>query len=124
MPFFLNNYALDVAKKVSSKIDVVDKEAINQSIESILMTEPNERVFENFGSFLSQIIFESLDSRSAEKLLDEIISLILTYEKRISILPNLCSMNISQSSHSLSLSIVYVISQDNSPGEFNKKIVF
>lgn len=124
MPFFLNDYALDIAKKVSSKIDVVDKDAINQSIEAILMTEPNERVFENFGSFLSQIIFENLDSRTAENLLDEIIRLILRYENRISILSNLCSMVISQNTHSLTLTIVYVISQDNSPGEFNKKIVF
>jgi len=30
--FFNSNYALDLAKKVSSQSDVVDKAAINQSI--------------------------------------------------------------------------------------------
>ena len=124
MAYFLNEYALDVAKKVSTDMDVVDKSAINQSIESILMTEPNERVFEDFGSFLSGIVFESLDARSAEALLDNIIKLVLKYESRISILTNLCSMNISRSSYSLELKLLYVISTDQSPGQFNKKIIF
>lgn len=123
--FFNSNYALDLAKKVSTQSDVVDKAAINQSIESILMTEQYERVFEpNFGSFLSSIVFERLDSNSAEKLLDSIISLIIKYENRISILSQLCTMNISKTDHMISLKIMYVINSDQSPGEFNKKIVF
>lgn len=123
--FFNSNYALDLAKKVSTQSDVVDKAAINQSIESILMTEQYERVFEpNFGSFLSGLVFERLDSNSAERLLDSIISLIIKYENRISILSQLCTMNISKNEHMISLKIVYVINSDQSPGEFNKKIIF
>jgi hypothetical protein len=125
MKYFDNNFALDLSKNVISQIDVVDKEAINQSIECILMTDQNERVFEpNFGSFLSGIVFERLDGQSAEKLLDRIITLILKYEKRISILSELCSMNLSRASNSLSLKIVYQINSDQTPGVFNKKIVF
>lgn len=123
--FFNSNYALDLAKKVSSQSDVVDKAAINQSIEAILMTEQYERVFEpSFGSFLSSIVFERLNSDSAEKLLDAIISLIVKFEKRISVISQLCTMNISTNEHMISLKIVYVINSDQSPGEFNKKIVF
>lgn len=123
--FFNSNYALDLAKKVSSQNDVVDKAAINQSIEAILMTEQYERVFEpSFGSFLSSIVFERLNSNSAEKLLDSIISLIVKFEKRISVLSQLCSMNISTNDHMISLKIVYVVNSDQSPGEFNKKIIF
>ncbi len=123
--FFNSNYALDLAKKVSSQSDVVDKAAINQSIEAILMTEQYERVFEpSFGSFLSSIVFERLNSDSAEKLLDAIISLIVKFEKRISVISQLCTMNISTNEHMISLKVVYVINSDQSPGEFNKKIVF
>lgn len=123
--FFNSNYALDLAKKVSSQSDVVDKAAINQSIEAILMTEQYERVFEpSFGSFLSSIVFERLNSDSAEKLLDAIISLIVKFEKRISVISQLCTMNISTNEHMISLKIVYVINSDQSPGEFNKKIIF
>ncbi len=125
MKYFDKNFALDISKNIISEIDVVDQAAINQSIECILMTDQNERVFEpNFGSFLSGIVFESLDEQSAEKLLDKLITLILKFEKRISILSELCSMNISRSSNSLSLKIVYQINSDQTPGVFNKKIVF
>jgi phage baseplate assembly protein W len=123
--FFNSNYALDLAKKVSSQTDVVDKAAINQSIEAILMTEQYERVFEpSFGSFLSSVVFDSLTPDRAEKLLDAIISLIVKFEKRISVVSQLCTMNISTNEHMISLKIVYVINSDQSPGEFNKKIVF
>jgi hypothetical protein len=75
MKYFDKNFALDLSKNVISQIDVVDQAAINQSIECILMTDQNERVFEpNFGSFLSGLVFESLDNQSAEKLLDKIIT--------------------------------------------------
>ncbi len=125
MKYFDKNFALDLSKNVISQIDVVDQAAINQSIECILMTDQNERIFEpNFGSFLSGLVFESLDEQSAEKLLDKLITLILKFEKRISILSELCSMNISRSSNSLSLKIVYQINSDQTPGVFNKKIVF
>lgn len=123
--FFNSNYALDLAKKVSSQSDVVDKAAINQSIECILMTEQYERVFEpNFGSFLSSIVFERLNNDNAEKLLDAIISLVTKYENRITVVSELCTMNVSQNDHMISLKLVYVINSDNTPGEFNKKIVF
>lgn len=123
--YFDKNYALDISKKTITEMDVIDKAAINQSIESILMTDKGERVFEpTFGSFLSNIVFEKLNQNSAETLLDEIIKLILRYEKRINIITNLCRMSISSSNHSLDLKIVYVINSDQSPGQFNKKIIF
>ena len=89
------------------------------------MTEQYERVFEpNFGSFLSSIVFERLNNDNAEKLLDAIISLVTKYENRITVVSELCSMNVSQNDHMISLKLVYVINSDNTPGEFNKKIVF
>lgn len=122
--YFLNNYALDISKKVLSVGDLVDKDVINQSIENILMTGVGERVFEDFGSLLSTVVFERLDASSAENLLDSIINTILEYEKRISIQSDLCSINISRAQHSLTLKIVYYINVDGSSSEFNKKIIF
>jgi phage baseplate assembly protein W len=125
MNLYANEYALDIAKKVISDVDALDLQAISQSIESILMTEPNERIFSpNYGSFLSGIVFESLTSNSAEKLLDAIINLVIQYEKRITVISNLCSMQISQSQHSITLKLVYFLNEDQTPGQFTKKIVF
>ena len=122
---YANEYALDIAKKVISDVDVIDMDAITQSIENVLMTDPNERIFSpNYGSFLSGIVFERLDSNSAEKLLDAIINLVLQYETRITVISNLCSMQISQSQHSLTLKLVYFLNEDQTPGQFTKKIVF
>lgn len=122
--YFSNNYALDLSKKALSVGEVVDKDVINQSIEAILMTGIGERVFEDFGSLLSTVVFENLDSNSAENLLDSIINTIVTYEKRITIVSDVCSLNISRTNHSLTLKIVYFINVDGSSAEFNKKIVF
>jgi len=125
MNLYANEYALDIAKKVISDVDALDLQAISQSIESILMTEPNERIFSpNYGSFLSGIVFESLTSNSAEKLLDAIINLVIKYETRITVISNSCSMQISQSQHSLTLTLVYYLNEDQTPGKFTKKIVF
>ena len=122
---YANEYALDIAKKVISDVDVIDMDAITQSIENVLMTDPNERIFSpNYGSFLSGIVFERLDSNSAEKLLDAIINLVLQYETRITVISNLCSMQISQSQHSLTLKLVYFLNEYQTPGQFTKKIVF
>ena len=122
--YFSNNYALDLSKKVLTTGEVTDKDVINQSIEAILMTGVGERVFEDFGSLLSTVIFERLDASSAENLLDSIISTIVQYEKRITIQSNMCSLNISRAQHSLHLKIVYYINVDGSSSEFNKKIIF
>lgn len=122
--YFLNNFALDLSKKVLTNVDVVDKDVINQSIESILLTGIGERVFEDFGSFLQTVLFHRLDSDSAERLLDEMISTIVRYETRITIVSDLCSLNISRQTQTMRIKLVYYINADGSSGEFNKKIVF
>lgn len=122
--FELNKYALDIARKVISKGQVVDKDVITQSIETILMTDRYERVFEpNFGSFLSTIVFERLDTASATNLLDQIIALISKFETRVRVISSACRLVIDRPNHSLELKIVYAII-GGSVEQFNKRIVF
>lgn len=122
--YFLNNFALDLNKKVLTNVDAVDKDVIHQSLEAILLTGVGERVFEDFGSFLQTILFHRLDENNAENLLDEIISTISRYENRITIISNSCALNISRATQTMRLKIVYYINSDGAVGEFNKKIVF
>lgn len=122
---FLTDYALDLSKKALTETDALDAKAINQSIENIIMTDFGERVFEpKFGINLSTVVFNRLDSRSGEVLLDNIISQIINFEPRITILSNSCSLNISKQTNSIRLQIIYIINKTNTPAEFNKKIVF
>ena len=122
---FPTNYALDLNKKVLTNVDAIDKQVISQSIESILMTDFGERVFEpNFGSFLSTIVFDRINEKSGESILDSIIEQILKFENRISIYTESFSLNISRSTHTMEIKIMYVINKTKTPGEFNKKIVF
>lgn len=122
--YFLNNFALDLNKKVLTNVDAVDKDVIHQSLEAILLTGVGERVFEDFGSFLQTILFHRLDENNAENLLDEIISTISRYETRITVISNSCALNISRQTQTMRLKIVYYINSDGAIGEFNKKIVF
>lgn len=122
--FEFKNYALDISKKAMTQGQVIDKQVITQSIETILMTDRYERVMEpSFGSFLSGLVFETLDSTQASKLLDDIIRLIRTYEDRITILSNRCNLKVNLPGHYIELKILYVIN-GGSVEEFNKRIVF
>lgn len=121
---FVSKFALDLNKKVLTNVDAVDDEVIKQSIEMILMTNVGERLFEDFGANLNAVPFERLDETSAEILLDNIIKTITIYEKRISIISNECSINISKVNHYVKLKISYYKNIDGSSGEFNKKIIY
>lgn len=125
MKFQESNFALDISKKSFTQVQVEDKQAISQSIESILMTDLKERVFNpEFGSFLNRQIFKSLDEDTGEIVLDKVINLIKRWEKRIYILEDQCTMNINRDAKILSLNIVYRLLKDGSFGQFNKKIIF
>lgn len=120
-----NNYALDVSKQSFTIVEVKDKDAISQSIESILLTSKGERVlFPTFGSELNASIFKSLTPETGEKLLTYIINLIKTWEKRIYIDENKCSMSINVQNQTLTIDIVYYLLSDGSNGRFNRKIIF
>lgn len=125
MSFYKRKYALDISRKAFTDVEVGDKDAISQSIESILLTTPGERVFfPSFGSPLTKEIFKHIDKDSGEILLTKIINLIKKWEKRIFIMEDKCTMSIDIANHTLYLNIIYYILVDGTQGQFNKKLVF
>lgn len=118
------NYALDLAKRAISEGQVTDSKAINQSIESILMTGRDERVFEDYGSFIPSLIFSRINKNTATEIMDGIVSLIGKYEKRVKIIPSQCKIKIYQSANTVDITLSYLITATNSVGEFNKRLIF
>lgn len=118
-------FAYDLSSKPLTKNDVYDMDAINQSIENILSTIPGERIMNPyFGSPLFTSLFENITTPEAEKLMNDIIEIIGIWENRITIIPNQCTFFINTNEHTLELSIVYVINQNNIVSEFNRKVFF
>jgi len=63
-----------------------NENAIARSIRNIVFTLPGEKFFnENFGSRVSKLLFENLDSITASEIEDEIRQSIVNYEPRVSI---------------------------------------
>ena len=97
----ISNFALDISKKTISQGEVVDIKAIHQSIENILMTGYHERVFEDYGCFLTSLIFENIDERMASDIMRRVIAIVSKYETRIKIVDSLCNITLIRSAAQL-----------------------
>ena len=65
-------------------IALKNETAISRSIRNIVFTVPGEKFFnENFGSRISQSLFENVDEISASTIQDEIRNSIRNYEPRV-----------------------------------------
>jgi len=65
-------------------IALKNETAISRSIRNIVFTVPGEKFFnENFGSRISQSLFENVDEISASTIEDEIRNSIRNYEPRV-----------------------------------------
>ena len=61
--------------------------AIARSVRNIVFTLPGEKFFdEDFGSNISQSLFENIDEISAAEIVDEIEQSLINYEPRINLL--------------------------------------
>ena len=68
-------------------IGLKDSSAIARSIRNIVFTQPGEKFFEpDFGSRVSESLFEIVDNASAVTIRDEIRSSIINYEPRVKLL--------------------------------------
>lgn len=122
---YSDQYAYDISKKVISKAELIDINAIDQNIEMILCTGYNERLFNlSFGSVLPSYLFDIIDEISGEKLLDDIIDAIRTWENRVTVIASDASLQILDDEHAIVLDIPYIINQNNIAGRFKKQINF
>ena len=68
-------------------IGLKDSSAIARSIRNIVFTQPGEKFFQpDFGSKISESLFEIVDDSSAITIRDEIRSSIINYEPRVKLL--------------------------------------
>ena len=68
-------------------IGLKNENAIARSVRNIVFTLPGEKFFdEDFGSRISQSLFENIDEISAAEIVDEIEQSLINYEPRINLL--------------------------------------
>ena len=71
----------------SDLIGLKNENAIARSVRNIVFTLPGEKFFdEDFGSRISQSLFENIDEISAAEIVDEIEQSLINYEPRINLL--------------------------------------
>lgn len=69
---------------------VVDIDAVYQSVDNILFTLNNERLFHpEFGADLEALLFELMDEITAYKIFNYVVSAIAVWEPRVEIIRNL-----------------------------------
>jgi phage baseplate assembly protein W len=85
-----------------------NENAIARSIRNIVMTYPGEKFFsQNFGSKVNQLLFENLDTLSANVIKDEIENSIKNYEPRVVLIS--VDVNPNFDENSFDVVIVYKI---------------
>ena len=71
----------------SDLIGLKNENAIARSVRNIVFTLPGEKFFdEDFGSRISQSLFENIDEISAAEIVDESEQSLINYEPRINLL--------------------------------------
>ena len=119
------NMFRDLSKKAVSIGEVYSQDAINASLENIILTNKGDRIFNpNFGSILTTVPFEILDFQNSIELLDILLRDIRRWEKRIIIIEDEIKMNIISQENKMYLLIPYIIKQNGKSGAFSKEFLF
>ena len=75
-------------------VSLTDTSAIARSIRNIVFTSPGEKFFNpDFGSRISESLFENVDNVSALAIKDEIKSSIINFEPRVNLLDTIVIPN-------------------------------
>ena len=75
-------------------VSLSDTSAIARSIRNIVFTSPGEKFFNpDFGSRVSESLFENVDNVSALAIKDEIKSSIINFEQRVNLLDKIVIPN-------------------------------
>jgi len=89
-------------------IGLKDSSAIARSIRNIVFTQPGEKFFQpDFGSRVSESLFENVDEVSALTIRDEVRSSIVNYEPRVKL--NNVNVNLNPDENEINLTITYEI---------------
>lgn len=122
---FSDHYAYDISKNILSKGEIYDTDVLSQSIEMILTTMFNDRLFNtSFGSILPSYLFDFINENSGEKLLDDVIAAIHRWDDRIIVISNSATLQILNDQYAIILTLPYYIKQNGNTSIFKKKINF
>jgi phage baseplate assembly protein W len=88
-------------------VRVYDKDAVNQSLKNIILTERGEIPFSDRGSNIKSKLFELMTPETSREIKEDILSAILAYEPRV-IVDDVIITELPQE-NSISVSIVYRI---------------
>ena len=89
-------------------IALKNSSAIARSLRNIVFTQPGEKFFQpEFGSRVSQSLFETADALSAISIRDEIRSSIINYEPRVKLLD--VNVNPNPGENEMNVTIKYEI---------------
>ena len=98
-------------------IALKNESAIARSVKNIVLTNPGEKFFnENFGSRISESLFENINDISASIIRGEIKSSLKNYEPRVDV--KRVDVNPNYDNNEFNVTIVYeIIGADVSPQE-------
>lgn len=120
---YADDWAYDTPIKLMNSPEILNEDVINQSIEMILATPRGSRLFNiNFGSNFSLHIFDNMSIGGIEYIMEEAIDDIERWEDRITILRKEVKVNANIDTHTITLTIPYVIKRRGVKGEFSKII--
>lgn len=97
MGFLKNPFTKDISP-------VTNEECIKQSVKNIVLTVPGEKFFKpQFGSKISQLLFEPLDPFLIDAIKSEILNTVSNYEKRVVVTNIRCIPDYENNAISVSL---------------------
>jgi phage baseplate assembly protein W len=122
---FDEDWCYDLHQNFISNGEILNELVIKQSIDSIILTNFGERLFNrSFGSGLLSYVFENINEKTGEQILDNLINSIKKWEDRIIVDSNNCKLNVNVDENSISVIIPYKIIRTGNNDVYVKNITF
>lgn len=116
--------AYDLSKNILTKVEVYDEEAINTSIENILLTIFSERIFiPSFGSALQLVLFDAITETDAVNIFSGLLNAIELWETRVIVDKRNAKLDFFQDRNTMMIQVPYVIKRNGIISNFKKNII-